>query len=93
MAADDDGVTGLWLAGLCHREKTAFMDEEHASNLLMHIFIACKHNTQPESTACGLLSVTNERFNYTFINEYSMSVSEKTRVRCICSFHSFLCLK
>lgn len=68
MAAVDDGVTGLYWQGYV-TGKTAFTDEEHASNLLTHIFITCNHNTQSESTACELLSVTNEHFNYLFTNE------------------------
>jgi len=43
----------------CVTGKTAFTDEEHASNLLIQIFIACKHNTQSESAACEL-SITNK---------------------------------
>lgn len=43
----------------CVTGETVFMDEEHASNLLIQIFIACKHNTQSESTAYEL-SVTNK---------------------------------
>lgn len=43
----------------CVTGKTAFTDEEHANYLLIQIFIACKHNTQSESTACEL-SITNK---------------------------------
>lgn len=43
----------------CVTGKTAFTDEEHASNLLIRICIACKYNTQYESTAYEL-SVTNK---------------------------------